>query len=107
MKLKNYYVYIMTNKIRTVFYIGVTNDLERRFFEHTNPQTKCFTQKYKCFYLIYFETHISIKAAIVREKRMKKWKREWKLNLIQEINPLLKDLSEQIIAYERFPTPRQ
>ena len=84
----------MANSRRTVIYIGSTNDLEYRVLEHRYLQGAKFTHKYKCFYLIYFERYPEIQAAIDREKQLKNWKREWKINLIRQQNPRMKDLSE-------------
>lgn len=89
-----YYVYIITNFLNTVFYIGVTNDLERRMYEHKHELIEGFSKKYKLNKLIHFEEFSSIKDAIAREKQLKNWHREWKLSLIKKINPELKDLSE-------------
>lgn len=75
----NYYVYILTNKTRTVLYKGVTNDLKKRLYYHQNPETtSSFTSKYKCFYLVYFEHFDSIEIAISREKQIKGWVRNKK-----------------------------
>ncbi len=90
--MKKYYVYIITNHTRTTFYIGVTNDLERRMIEYKEERGSNFTKRYKVKYLVYFEEFSSIEQAIVREKQLKNWKREWKINLIKEMNPELKDL---------------
>lgn len=93
MKLCNAFVYIMSNKNRTTFYIGVTSDLQRRLIEHKDGVGSEFTKKYKLHSLVYFERMSDIVTAIKREKQLKKWHREWKLNLIKEQNPELKDLS--------------
>ena len=95
-----FYVYILSNKLRTVFYTGVTNNLERRIFEHTTHQNTGFTEKYKCTDLMYYETYPKALEAIHREKQLKNWKREWKVKLIQEVNPLLKDLSQRVSLFE-------
>ena len=85
---KKYYVYIMTNKNNTVLYIGVTNDLERRVEEHKEGRNKkCFTYRYNCNKCIYFEEYDLINDAIAREKQLKNWKRVWKEELINSINP--------------------
>ncbi len=88
-----YYVYILTNKKNGTIYIGMTNDLERRVFEHKNKLVDGFTKKYKLDKLVYFETYQYVNDAILREKRMKKWKRQWKINLILEDNPSWEDLA--------------
>jgi putative endonuclease len=93
MNLYKAFVYIMSNKSRTVFYIGVTNNLERRVKEHKTGLGSEFTSKYKLFELIYFEIISDIKTAIKREKQLKRWHREWKINLIKTLNPEMLDLA--------------
>lgn len=87
-------MYIITNKKDGVLYIGVSNDLERRMFEHKNKLVKGFSSKYNLNKLIYFESYQFVKEAIKREKNLKKWKRDWKINLIVEDNADRIDLSE-------------
>ena len=94
--IHQYWVYMMSNKSRTVLYIGVTNDLYRRYIEHKSGTIKGFTQKYKCHHLIYFEEYNSIEEAIAREKELKGWRREKKENLINSTNPNKKDLAEDL-----------
>jgi putative endonuclease len=84
-----YYVYIMTNDRHTVLYVGVTNDLENRVFDH-----KVKRAKYNCGNLVYYEEFGAIKNAIDREKQLKKYHRQWKEELIETVNPEWKDLSE-------------
>ena len=91
---KNYFVYIITNYEETTFYIGVTSDLEKRIYEHKHKILDGFSSKYNLSKLIYFEQTNSIETAIKREKQLKNWHRKWKINLIKESNPELKDLSE-------------
>lgn len=91
--MRVYYVYMLTNKKNGVLYIGVTNDLERRIKEHKSKLIKGFTSKYKLTQLVYFEEYQNIKEAIKREKQLKKWNRDWKINLIKEVNEEWKDLS--------------
>ena len=86
-------VYIMTNYSETTLYIGVTSNLEKRVWEHKNKVVKGFTNKYNVNKLVYFELTDSIESAIKREKQLKRWHRQWKLNLIKENNPDFKDLS--------------
>jgi putative endonuclease len=93
---KQYYVYILTNKSNKVLYIGVTNDLERRMYEHKNKMIDGFTKKYNLTKLVYFEATTNINSAIEREKQLKNWHRDWKINLIEEFNPEWKDLSEML-----------
>jgi putative endonuclease len=90
---RNYYVYIVTNKNNTVLYTGVTNNLVRRMHEHKTKFNKGFTAKYNVCKLVYFEQFVSVKEAILREKRIKKWKREWKERLIQGKKPEWIDLA--------------
>ena len=91
---KVYYVYILASKRNGTLYIGVTNDLERRIFEHRNDLIEGFTKKYGVHYLVYYEQTEDIHAAIQREKQLKKWNRKWKLELIEKQNPEWKDLSD-------------
>ncbi len=93
---KDYYVYIMANKRHTVLYIGVTNNLTRRIHEHKNGLVEGFTKKYNCHKLVWFEQTNDVYEAIKAEKRMKKWKREFKENVISAMNPDWKDLYEQL-----------
>ena len=86
----------MSNKRRTVLYTGITSNLANRVYEHQNGIKSTFTSKYKCFELMYYEFHEDIESAIIREKQIKKWKRAWKDKLIQETNPELRDLSNEI-----------
>jgi putative endonuclease len=90
------YVYILSNKNRSVLYIGVTSELRTRIFHHKFEKGSKFTHKYHCFCLLYYEAYDSIEAAISREKQLKKWKRSWKIDLIRKMNPGLYDLSLQI-----------
>ncbi len=89
----NYYVYILTNWNNRVMYIGVTNNLERRFLEHKNKLLKGFTEKYNVNKLVYFELTDNIESAISREKEIKKWRREKKNRLVETANPEWRDLS--------------
>lgn len=89
---RQYYVYILTNKSNNVLYIGVTNDLIRRIFEHKNKLVEGFTKKYNLQKLVYYEATSNIESAINREKQLKNWHRDWKINLINQFNPDWKDL---------------
>ncbi|WP_347925701.1 GIY-YIG nuclease family protein [Pontimicrobium sp. SW4] len=93
-----YYLYLLSNKYNGTLYIGVTNDLERRTFEHKNKLIEGFTKNYGLNRLVYFETYQNINDAIKREKNMKKWKREWKIKLIEEDNPNWSDLSKDWVC---------
>ena len=90
--MRGYYVYIMTNGVRTL-YIGVTNDLTRRVYEHKHKLIDGFTKKYNITFLVYYETTNNVEAAIAREKQLKGWKRDKKIALIEASNPQWKDLS--------------
>jgi len=92
--MKSYYVYILTNWDSSVMYIGVTNDLERRLFEHKNKLVPGFSSKYKIDKLVYYEETPDVKAAIAREKQLKSWRREKKSALVASVNPEWKDLSD-------------
>jgi putative endonuclease len=92
----NYFTYILTNKNKTVLYIGVTNNLNDRIKYHKENKKNSFTYKYKCFYLIYFEYFSEINQAIAREKQLKGWKRVRKEKLITNFNPNLKFLNNEI-----------
>ena len=89
-----YYIYILTNHKNGTLYIGMSNDLERRVFEHKNKLIEGFTKKYGLNRLVYFEIYQYVNDAILREKRMKKWKRQWKIELIEEENPEWDDLAQ-------------
>lgn len=92
------YVYIMSNKHRTTFYIGSTVDLRRRLMEHRRGKGDGFTARYNLKDLVYYEILPSIYEAKDREKQLKNWHREWKINLIKSKNPELLGLSEQFLA---------
>jgi len=92
---KTYFVYIMTNKSRTL-YTGVTNDLVRRVYEHRHKLVPGFTAKYNITQLVYYEATESILAAIAREKQIKGWLRAKKIALIESLNPDWRDLSAEI-----------
>ncbi len=93
---KGGYVYIVPNKSRSVLYTGVTSNLYARAYEHKHGEGSTFTKKYQCTALVYYEFHQSIEEAITREKRIKKWKRDWKERLIKEMNPGFNDLFDQV-----------
>ena len=89
-----YYLYLITNTSNSVLYLGVTNNLKRRIIEHKEGINEGFSKKYKCKKLVWFEKFSDIKFAIEKEKQMKKWKRSFKNNLINEKNPDWIDLFE-------------
>ena len=91
---KQYYIYIMTNKSRT-FYVGVTNNLERRVYEHKHKLIPGFTEKYNITLLIYYEVFGDIREAIAREKQVKDWRRSKKIALIETMNPKWTDLAAE------------
>lgn len=95
--MKQYYVYILASKKNGTLYIGVTNDLIRRLYEHKNNVIGGFTKKYNVHNLVYCEEYDDINEAIIREKRIKKWKRNWKIDLIKKFNPEWKDLYSEIM----------
>ncbi|MDJ0645063.1 MAG: GIY-YIG nuclease family protein [Flavobacteriaceae bacterium] len=90
--MKKSFVYILTNKYRTTFYIGVTSNLSKRLMEHYEGTASKFTKKYNVIDLIYFEEFSDIDQAIAREKQLKNWHKEWKINLIKMLNPKLETL---------------
>jgi putative endonuclease len=90
---KQGFVYILTNKSRTVLYIGVTSDLQRRILEHKAGKGSQFSTKYKTFDLLYFEQLNGMQNAIDREKQLKNWHKDWKWNIIKEENPNLIDIA--------------
>ena len=93
----NAYIYILTNSTHSVLYIGVTNNLVRRIYEHKNKLLKGFTCDYSVNRLVYYEQFNDIVAAITREKQLKNWHRPWKENLIEGSNPTWRDLYDEII----------
>lgn len=102
---RQYFIYIVTSKKNGTLYIGITNNLERRIKEHKsklNPQS--FTARYNVNILVYYETFQYINDAIDREKQLKKWNRQWKINLIEEDNKEWKDLS---LDWNGFPHSRE
>lgn len=92
------YVYILSNKYRTTFYIGSTTELRRRLMEHRRGKGDAFTARYNLKYLVYYEVLPTIHAAKEREKQLKNWHRDWKVNLIKEKNPELRDLSAEVLG---------
>jgi putative endonuclease len=86
-------VYLLASKIRGTLYIGITNDLQRRVYEHKKAMIQGFTKKYRVHKLVYFESFQNINEAIKREKNLKKWKRSWKIKLIEKTNKKWEDLA--------------
>jgi putative endonuclease len=95
---KRYFVYILANKPRGVLYVGVTNDLARRNFEHKLKASTGFTSKYGVSRLAYFEEYDSILQARDRERGLKHWRRAWKIKLVEDLNPTWRDLYEELIS---------
>ena len=93
MRDRQYYIYILTNWNDSAMYVGMTNDLQRRIYEHKNKLVAGFTQKYGISKLVHYETTNDVQAAIAREKEIKKWRRDKKNNLVMQHNPSLEDLS--------------
>jgi len=94
--MKKFFVYILCSKRNGTLYVGVTSDLIKRVYEHKNKLVEGFTKKYNVDNLVWYEIHETAETAITREKQIKKWKRDWKLQLIEENNPDWKDLYETI-----------
>jgi len=95
---KQFYVYILASKRHGTLYIGVTSHLPARVWQHKDKITEGFSTRYSVDQLVYYEAHGSAQAAIVRENQMKKWRRAWKIELIERGNPDWRDLYEQIVA---------
>ena len=87
------FVYILSNQHHTTFYIGVTSDIKRRILEHKTGKGSAFTKKYNLTMLMYYEKIEGMDECINREKQLKNWHRDWKINLIREFNPEMKDLA--------------
>ena len=98
---KQFYVYILTNQPNGILYIGVTNDLIRRVYEHKNKFVKGFTEKYELDRVVYFEVYADAQTAIYREKCMKAWKRAWKVKCILQTNPEWRDLYSELTGEEQ------
>jgi putative endonuclease len=94
---KRYFVYILANEPKGVLYVGVTNDLARRTFEHKSKILPGFTSKYGVSRLVYYEEYSSILEARDRERALKHWRRAWKFKLIEELNPNWRDLYEDLV----------
>lgn len=96
--MKSYYVYIMASDRCGTLYIGVTNNIIRRTYEHKNGLVKGFTKKYDVKNLVYYEETNDIGVAIQREKSLKRWGRDWKIDLINKFNPEWEDLSKKVFS---------
>ena len=93
--MNRYWVYIVSNKYMSTIYTGVTNDIVRRVWEHRSGNIRGFTSRYKCGWLLYYEEFSDINQAIAREKQIKGWKRDKKIELIISLNPMRKDLAKE------------
>jgi len=92
-----YYVYLITNKPYGTLYVGVTRDLVKRIYEHRGGFVESFSNQHDLGRLVWFEAHEDVKSAIEREKKIKKWRRDWKVNLVQTENPTWDDLYQSIL----------
>ena len=106
MREHRYYVYILASRTH-VLYIGVTNNLRRRVWQHKAKEFEGFTSKFNCNRLVWYEAYVFIDRAIVREKQLKSWSRNKKLVLIEQENPSWTDLSEGWYATADFSTPQR
>ena len=97
MSKKQTFIYIMASKKNGTIYVGVTNNLVTRAWQHKSDIIKGFSNRYKTHRLVYFEQHTDMQSAIKREKQIKKWNRQWKLKLIEKLNPTWKDLYTDIV----------
>jgi len=104
--MKNFYVYILCNKRNGTLYTGVTSKIIKRIYEHKNKLVDGFTKKYNLHRLVWYELHETVESAITREKRIKKWERKWKLELIEKDNPRWNDLYDHICENSGFPINR-
>jgi putative endonuclease len=92
--MRRYFVYILTNRRHGVLYVGLTNDLHRRMFQHRSKAVPGFTRAHGIIGLVYFEEYASITEARAHERTLKRWRRDWKLALVDETNPEWRDLAE-------------
>jgi len=95
---RRFYVYILASRYRGTLYVGITNDLSRRIGEHRSGLIPGFTKKYKVHQLVYYEEFGSVLDARARERVLKRWRREWKFRLIENVNPRWRDLTSDLIA---------
>ncbi len=98
--MKNYYIYIMASQKNGAIYIGVTSNLIKRVYEHKNKLVDGFTKKYNINNLVYYEITNQVTSAIAREKQLKNWRRQWKINLIEKENPDWMDLYDDILGLD-------
>ena len=95
--MKIYCIYILASKQNGTLYVGVTSNLKKRIWEHKEKIVEGFTKKYNISKLVYFEQTENVLSALIREKQLKKWKRKWKIDLIEKENPQWKDLHLDLI----------
>ncbi|MBN8886661.1 MAG: GIY-YIG nuclease family protein [Rudaea sp.] len=100
MKEKQPAVYLLASRRNGTLYVGVTSDLVQRVWQHRNDVITGFSKEYQAHLLVYFELHVGMKEAILREKQIKKWERNWKIRLIEKSNPYWRDLYSEIVAGE-------
>jgi putative endonuclease len=93
---RNPCVYMMANRMRGTLYVGVTADLAKRAWEHRSGAVEGFTKRYGLHRLVWFEQHEEMEQAILQEKRLKRWRREWKIALVEHTNPSWRDLYDEI-----------
>lgn len=103
MREHRYFVYILTSRRNGTLYIGISNDIIRRTWEHKNALIEGFTKKYGVHILVYYEFYEDINAAIAREKRLKRWNRAWKIKLIEKNNSGWNDLYDRLIGESSLP----
>lgn len=104
--MRNWFVYMMTNRKEGVLYTGVTSNLPKRVWEHKNKVSpESFTSKYNLTQLVYYESHDTHEYAIPREKQLKKWQRQWKIELIEKTNPTWRDLYQDICIGDAGSSP--
>ncbi|MFA7255197.1 MAG: GIY-YIG nuclease family protein [Candidatus Omnitrophota bacterium] len=103
--MNDFFLYILASKKNGTLYIGVTNDLAKRIYEHKNDLVEGFTKRYGVHFLVHFEITDSIESAIAREKQLKKWNRQWKIELIEKGNPEWADLYLRIVNGEKDGSP--
>ena len=97
MRERHFYTYLLTNLTNTTLYTGVTNNLCRRVWEHKEQRVESFPKTYNINRLVYYELHYTIEHAIIREKRIKRWNRDWKEKLITDFNPQWVDLYDTLV----------
>ena len=102
---RTYYVYILASGRHGTLYVGVSSDLIRRIYEHKERLVDGFTRKYEVHTLVYFEATGDVEQAILREKRLKRWRRDWKIELIEASNPQWRDLYPEICGMDQGMDP--